>query len=141
MGRRWAGDGLSTDCLMFFLLFFLCLMFKTCVLFIFNVFYFNMNFGHEVYTQRTNCVFNKRVCNMSFLLSFFFMAAPAGRVYNENERAIIDAHKTEYLKLTSPASRKAYVQTKILSPLLDFWAERGQPVPSEKKDERNNVTF
>ena len=116
-------------------------MFKTCVLFIFNVFYFNMNFGHEVYTRRTNCVFNKRVCNKSFLLSFFFMAAPAGRVYNENERAIIDAHKTEYLKLTSPASRKAYVQTKILSPLLDFWAERGQPVPSEKKDERNNVTF
>ena len=43
--------------------------------------------------------------------------------------------------LTSPASRKAYVQMKILSPLLDFWADRGQPVPSEKKDERNNVTF
>ena len=84
MGQRWAGDGLSTDCLMFFLLFFLCLMFKTCVLFIFNVFYFNMNFGHEVYTRRTDCVFNKRVCNKSFLPSFFFMAAPAGRVYNKN---------------------------------------------------------
>ena len=68
---------------MIFLLFFLCLMFKTCVLFIFNVFYFNMNFRHEVYTRRTNCVFNKRVCNKSFLLSFFFMAAPAGRVYNK----------------------------------------------------------
>ena len=69
------------------------------------------------------------------------MAAPAGRVYNKKEHEIIDAHKTEYLKLTSPASRKAFVQTKILSPLLDFWADRGQPVPSEKKEERNNVTF
>ena len=59
----------------------------------------------------------------------------------KNERQIIDAHKTEYLMLTSPASRKAYVQMKILSPFLDFWADRGQPVPSEKKDERNNVTF
>ena len=64
-----------------------------------------------------------------------------GRMYNIKEHEIINPHKMEYLKLTSPASRKAYVQTKILSPLLDFWAERGQPVPSEKKDERNNVTF
>ena len=98
-------------------MFFLCLMFKTCVLFIFNVFYFNMNFRHEVYTQRMHCIFNKRVCNKSFLPSFF-MAAPAGRVYNKKNVKLLMLTKQNTLSSPHRHQEKHLYKQKYFHPSL-----------------------
>jgi hypothetical protein len=72
------------------------------------------------------------------------MAAPAGRherVYSKEERLLIDPFKTEYLEANSPAARKAIVQTKILQPLFEYWEKIGEKVPTDKMEQRSDVTI
>jgi hypothetical protein len=46
------------------------------------------------------------------------------RVYNTEERAVIDVHKATYLQATSPAERKQ-IAKEILADLFNHWSQKG----------------
>ncbi|KAF8801933.1 hypothetical protein BYT27DRAFT_7113986 [Phlegmacium glaucopus] len=50
------------------------------------------------------------------------------RIYNAQERAVIDVFKAQYLEATSPAERKMIAQVHILPALFNHWISVGQVV-------------
>lgn len=72
------------------------------------------------------------------------MPPPAGgleRVYDEDERLIIDPFKKDYLNATSPGARKRVTEAFILPKLFEHWAKIGKPVPQDETEARTKVKF
>lgn len=60
-----------------------------------------------------------------------FAQNPPGRltrVYNAQERAVIDPFKTQYMATTSAAARKTIAQVHILPALFNHWDRIGEAV-------------
>ncbi|KAF8814631.1 hypothetical protein BYT27DRAFT_7249670 [Phlegmacium glaucopus] len=60
---------------------------------------------------------------------------PSGRltrIYNAQERAVIDVFKAQYLEATSPAGRKTIAQVHIFLALFNHWIGVGQVVDDKE---------
>lgn len=71
------------------------------------------------------------------------MPPPTGgrpRVYNDEERKVIDPFKEEYMKTTSPAERKALAQGLIFPALFTYWSSIGVDLNTEEFDIRMEVS-
>jgi hypothetical protein len=63
------------------------------------------------------------------------------RVYNKEERAVIDQYKTQYLEATSPLQRKDIAQMQIFPSLFNYWTSIGEVVNSDEQKLRSDVCF
>ncbi|KAF8802326.1 hypothetical protein BYT27DRAFT_7112582 [Phlegmacium glaucopus] len=54
------------------------------------------------------------------------------RVYNVQERAVMDPFKSDYLNATSPSARKTIAQVHIIPALFNYWEGSGQEVDPNK---------
>ncbi|KAF8801027.1 hypothetical protein BYT27DRAFT_7216453 [Phlegmacium glaucopus] len=54
------------------------------------------------------------------------------RVYNVQERAVMDPFKSDYLNATSPSARKTIAQVHIFPALFNYWEGSGQEVDPNK---------
>jgi hypothetical protein len=59
-------------------------------------------------------------------------------LYNAEERAVIDAHKDDYLKATSPPERKTIAQN-LLADIFNHWTEKG--IDLSNRTERQQVCW
>lgn len=60
------------------------------------------------------------------------------RVYNDEERAVINPFKTEYMETTTPGQRKAIAQGQIFPALFTYWSSIGvdlNPIEMNKRQE------
>lgn len=55
------------------------------------------------------------------------------RVYNAEERAVIDAFKPQYMEASSAASRKQIAHMHIFPALFNHWASIGQVIDTEEE--------
>jgi len=65
---------------------------------------------------------------------------PVRRVFNQQERALIDPFKPEYMNTTTPASRKTIAQVHIFPALFNYWAENGVDLNDEEIQVRSDVS-
>ena len=63
----------------------------------------------------------------------------ATRVYNAEERAVIDVFKTQYMAATTPTARKTIAQVHILPAIFNFWAGWGQTFNDTEMEMRIQV--
>lgn len=61
------------------------------------------------------------------------------RVYNQEERTVIDQYKTQYMEATSPAARKDIAQMQIFPSLFNHWARIGEVIDPDEHKLRSNV--
>jgi hypothetical protein len=69
---------------------------------------------------------------------------PSGRltrVYNDQEREVIDAFKTQYLDATSPAARKTIAMVHIFPALFNYWSSIGEFIDDSEKVLRSTVCW
>jgi hypothetical protein len=70
------------------------------------------------------------------------MQPPIGgrrRVYNEQERKVIDPFKDAYMKTETPAERKAIAQIDIFPALFTYWSSIGEDLNTEETKKRIDV--
>jgi hypothetical protein len=71
------------------------------------------------------------------------MPGPAGhnhRMYNAEERAVIDPFKSEYLNATTPAERKSIAQLQIFLKLFNHWHDNGEKFSEDEMKKRSGVS-
>ena len=70
------------------------------------------------------------------------MPSPNGRhrVYNENERKVIDPFKSQYLTTTTPAQRKSLAQAHIFPALFTYWSSVGIDLNPDEMNKRTEVS-
>ena len=71
------------------------------------------------------------------------MTAQAGRlrrIYDDQERAVIDPFKPDYLKATTPTGRKTIAQVHIFPALFNHWASRGVELNTKEMQTRTEVS-
>jgi hypothetical protein len=71
------------------------------------------------------------------------MPPPIGkrpRVYDIEERKVIDVYKADYMKTTSPGERRSMAQGLIFPKLFTYWSENGITLTQEEIDIRTDVS-
>jgi hypothetical protein len=71
------------------------------------------------------------------------MSPPIGdrpRVYNQQERDVIDPFKADYMKTTTPAERKTLAQGHIFPALFTYWSSIGRDLSPAQIDIRSEVS-
>jgi len=71
------------------------------------------------------------------------MTPPIGgrpRVYNPQEREVIDKFKARYMMTTSPAERKNLAQGEIFPAVFDHWSKTGVDLTPEETNIRSEVS-
>lgn len=71
------------------------------------------------------------------------MTPPLGvrkKVYNDDERKVIDPFKDDYMKATTPAERKSIAQNLIFPALFSHWSEIGLDLNPEEENTRSDVS-
>lgn len=63
------------------------------------------------------------------------------RVYNEEERKLIDPFKSDYMTTTTPAQRKAIAQAHIFPALFTYWSSIGVDLNPEEMNRRSEVSL
>lgn len=61
------------------------------------------------------------------------------RVYNDEERKVIDPYKAEYLLTTTPAQRKTIAQALIFPALFTYWSSIGVDLNPDERNRRSDV--
>jgi hypothetical protein len=62
------------------------------------------------------------------------------RVYNPQEREVIDKFKARYMMTTSPAERKNLAQGEIFPAVFDHWSKTGVDLTPEETNIRSEVS-
>ena len=62
------------------------------------------------------------------------------RVYNRHEREKINPFKSDYMKTTNPAERKALAQAQIFPALFNYWSSIGIDLNPEEHNKRSEVS-
>jgi hypothetical protein len=62
------------------------------------------------------------------------------RVYNRHEREKINPFKSDYMKTTNPAERKALAQAQIFPALFNYWSSIGIDLNPEEQNKRSEVS-
>jgi hypothetical protein len=69
---------------------------------------------------------------------------PSGRltrVYNAQERNVIDPFKSQYMDATSPAARKTIAKVHIFPAIFNYWSNMGQVMDDREMVLRATVCF
>ena len=61
------------------------------------------------------------------------------RVYNKQERAVIDKFKDKYLEATTSSMRKTIAQLEIFPALFNYWKGIGKIYDNKKTRMKSNV--
>jgi hypothetical protein len=61
------------------------------------------------------------------------------RVYNQEERNVINQFKSPYMEATSPAARKDIAQMEIFPSLFNYWASIGEVIGTDEHKLRSEV--
>ena len=61
------------------------------------------------------------------------------RVYDKQERAVINLFKNEYMEATSPSARKLVCQLNIFPALFNYWETIGVVLDDDEKVSRGKV--
>ena len=72
------------------------------------------------------------------------MAAPSGgrrRVYNEEERKVINPFKEAYMKTENPAQRKEIAQIDIFPALFTYWSSVGEDLSPDATNKKTEVCW
>src|ERR1700679_1153201 len=75
--------------------------------------------------------------------SSFNMPPPTGplkRVYNAQERAVINPFKEDFLNAATPAARKAIAQVHMFPALFNYWDSIGITINDDEMEARSNVS-
>ena len=88
-------------------------------------------------------------CNLDNVLFLILhhprnMPPPIGgrrRVYNEEERKVMDPFKEAYMKTVTPAERKSIAQIDIFPALFTYWSSIGEDLSSEATDKKTEVRW
>jgi len=70
------------------------------------------------------------------------MSPPIGvrrRVYDDEERKVMDPFKAEYMNTSSPAERKTIAQTLLFPALFTYWSRIGVDLHAEEMNKRSEV--
>jgi hypothetical protein len=62
------------------------------------------------------------------------------RVYNKEERKVMNPFKADYLKTTTPAQRKAMAKGDIFPALFTYWSSCGVNLTTDEMDTREEVS-
>ena len=71
------------------------------------------------------------------------MTPPIGvrkKVYEDDERDVINPFKDDYMKATTPAERKSIAQNLIFPALFSHWSEIGVDLNPEEENRRSEVS-
>jgi hypothetical protein len=61
------------------------------------------------------------------------------RVYNEEERDLINSFKDSYMAARTPTERRMITQTNILPKLFNYWKDRGKKYNKRDTKTKTNV--
>ena len=63
-----------------------------------------------------------------------------GRVFNKQERELINPFKELYMKTTTPSERKVIAQAHIFPKLFNYWSSIGVDITPEENNKRSEVS-